>query len=259
MRSGAASCWSIRRSCSRRTCRSPRTCSSDASCAAGSTLDDREMNRRADEAMRVFGVEAPVTAPVQQLSIAQRQLAQIARALAVPHRIAIFDEPTASLTPVETAALLNLIRRAQGEGRRRPLHFPPPRRGQSGRRRGDGAARRQAGRDATGGRTRAGRHGAPDGRTRPARALSAAPARADRRAGVRGRRISAPRASPRTRASACGRAKSSASAGLVGAGRTELFEALFGLAQGRRGNPPRTAPRSTGATRAPACAPAPSI
>ena len=76
----------------------------------GLTVDDREMNRQAHEAMRVFGVEAAVvSAPVRQLSIAQRQLAQIARALAVPHRIAIFDEPTASLTPVETTALLKLI------------------------------------------------------------------------------------------------------------------------------------------------------
>ena len=76
----------------------------------GLVVDDREMNRRAAEAMRVFGVEATVTTPVQQLSIAQRQLAQIARALAVPHRVAIFDEPTASLTPVETTTLLKLIR-----------------------------------------------------------------------------------------------------------------------------------------------------
>ena len=81
-------------------------------------LDRRrpEMNRRAAEAMRVFGVDAPVTVPVQRLSIAQRQLAQIARALAVPHRIAIFDEPTASLTPVETSALLKLIRELKAKG-----------------------------------------------------------------------------------------------------------------------------------------------
>ncbi len=82
----------------------------------GLAVDDREMNRRAAEAMRVFGVEATVTAPVQQLSIAQRQLAQIARALTVPHRIAIFDEPTASLTPVETTALLDLIRELKAKG-----------------------------------------------------------------------------------------------------------------------------------------------
>ena len=84
--------------------------------AHGVAVDDRTMNARADEAMRVFGVEVSVTVPVQRLSIAQRQLAQIARALAVPHRIAIFDEPTASLTPVETAALLRLIGELRAKG-----------------------------------------------------------------------------------------------------------------------------------------------
>jgi ribose transport system ATP-binding protein len=79
-------------------------------------VDDRTMNARAEEAMRVFGVDVSVTVPVQRLSIARRQLAQIARALAVPHRIAIFDEPTASLTPVETGALLKLIRELKSKG-----------------------------------------------------------------------------------------------------------------------------------------------
>jgi ribose transport system ATP-binding protein len=82
----------------------------------GLSLDDNEMNRRAVEAMRAFGVDASVTEPVARLSIAQRQLAQIARALAVPHRIVIFDEPTASLTPVETTALLRLIRELKSRG-----------------------------------------------------------------------------------------------------------------------------------------------
>ena len=82
----------------------------------GVAVDDRTMNARAEEAMRVFGVDVSVTVPVQRLSIARRQLAQIARALAVPHRIAIFDEPTASLTPVETGALLKLIRELKAKG-----------------------------------------------------------------------------------------------------------------------------------------------
>jgi ribose transport system ATP-binding protein len=82
----------------------------------GPRVDDKEMNRHAAEAMKIFGVDVSVTVPVQRMSIAQRQLAQIARALVTPHRIAIFDEPTASLTPIETAALLRLIRDLKAKG-----------------------------------------------------------------------------------------------------------------------------------------------
>lgn len=55
---------------------------------------------------------------VRRLSIAQRQLVQIARILPVPNRVIIFDEPTASLTPIETRALLKVIAdiRAKGVG-----------------------------------------------------------------------------------------------------------------------------------------------
>jgi ribose transport system ATP-binding protein len=82
----------------------------------GVVLDDRAMNRRAEEAMRAFGVEVSPSVPVERLSIAQRQLAQIARALLSPHRVVIFDEPTASLTSVETEALLCLIRTLAARG-----------------------------------------------------------------------------------------------------------------------------------------------
>ena len=82
----------------------------------GPIVDDRAMNKRAEQAMRVFGVAVPIDIPVMRLSIAQRQLAQIARALATAHRIVIFDEPTASLTPVETRALLKLIDGLKAQG-----------------------------------------------------------------------------------------------------------------------------------------------
>ncbi len=75
----------------------------------GVVLDDREMNRRARDGMRALGLEVSPRAVVERLSIAQRQLVQIARALLAPHKMVIFDEPTASLTPVETLALHRLI------------------------------------------------------------------------------------------------------------------------------------------------------
>ncbi|WP_430257643.1 sugar ABC transporter ATP-binding protein [Neorhizobium sp. IRS_2294] len=84
----------------------------------GIALDDRAMNTGAAEAIRDLGADIDPETIVSRLSIAQRQLVQIARVLLVPHRIVIFDEPTASLTPHETEALLKVITdiRAKGVG-----------------------------------------------------------------------------------------------------------------------------------------------
>lgn len=84
----------------------------------GLTVDDRAMNEGAARAIADLGADLDPDTIVSRLSIAQRQLVQIARVLLVPHRIVIFDEPTASLTPHETEALLKLITdiRAKGVG-----------------------------------------------------------------------------------------------------------------------------------------------
>ena len=84
----------------------------------GLVLDDRAMNESARAAVEGLGADIDPKAVVRRLSIAQRQLVQIARALLVPHRAVIFDEPTASLTPHETEALLKVITeiRARGVG-----------------------------------------------------------------------------------------------------------------------------------------------
>jgi ribose transport system ATP-binding protein len=82
----------------------------------GLMVDDRTMNRQAAEALRELGAEIDPRAVVANLSIARRQLVQIARALHVPHRVVIFDEPTAALTPYETEALLKVIRDLRAKG-----------------------------------------------------------------------------------------------------------------------------------------------
>ena len=82
----------------------------------GFVVDDRAMNARAREVLEGLGADINPTAIVSSLSIAQRQLVQIARALNVPHRVVIFDEPTASLTPFETEAVLKVIRDLRDRG-----------------------------------------------------------------------------------------------------------------------------------------------
>ncbi len=82
----------------------------------GVFIDDRAMNEGAAKAVRGLGSDIDPNTIVSRLSIAQRQLVQIARVLLVPHRIVIFDEPTASLTPHETEALLKVIRQIRAKG-----------------------------------------------------------------------------------------------------------------------------------------------
>ncbi len=82
----------------------------------GPMMDDRAMRAGALRAIADLGGTIDPDAVVGSLSIAQRQLVQIARVLLVPHRVVIFDEPTASLTPIETDALLNVIRDIRAKG-----------------------------------------------------------------------------------------------------------------------------------------------
>ena len=79
-------------------------------------LDGRAMRERAQAALARLGAHIPPETEVRRLSIADRQLVQIARALLVPHRVVVFDEPTAVLTPIEAESLFGVIRRLKEEG-----------------------------------------------------------------------------------------------------------------------------------------------
>ncbi len=80
------------------------------------SVNDAEMNMQSARVLAELGADIAPGEIVQNLSIAQRQLVQIARALLVPQRLVIFDEPTASLTPTETDALLKLIAKIKASG-----------------------------------------------------------------------------------------------------------------------------------------------
>jgi ribose transport system ATP-binding protein len=55
--------------------------------------------------------------PVEQLSVAEMQLLEIARVLARDAKIVIFDEPTAALSDAEIERVLSVVRRLAAEGR----------------------------------------------------------------------------------------------------------------------------------------------
>ncbi len=67
--------------------------------------------------MDLLGVRIDVTRPMRGLSIADQQMVEIARALASDSRVIIMDEPTAPLTPKETETLFAIARRLRDEGR----------------------------------------------------------------------------------------------------------------------------------------------
>ena len=75
------------------------------------------MTREAKGLMDVLGVSIDVTRPMRGLSIADQQMVEIARALASDSRLIIMDEPTAPLTPKEVATLFAIARRLRDEGR----------------------------------------------------------------------------------------------------------------------------------------------
>jgi rhamnose transport system ATP-binding protein len=67
--------------------------------------------------MDLLGVAIDVTAPMRGLSIADQQMVEIARSLASDSRLIIMDEPTAPLTPKEVATLFTIARKLRDEGR----------------------------------------------------------------------------------------------------------------------------------------------
>jgi ribose transport system ATP-binding protein len=82
----------------------------------GFLLDDAAMNAEARRVLDQVGLAAGADTRVAHLIVAEKQLVEIAKALARKTRLLVMDEPTATLTPGETERLFALIAQLRAEG-----------------------------------------------------------------------------------------------------------------------------------------------
>jgi rhamnose transport system ATP-binding protein len=82
----------------------------------GGRIDWRKLYADAGSLLESLGVHLDLKQKARSLSIAQQQMVEIARAFSINARILIMDEPTSSLTLNEVADLFRLVRRLRDEG-----------------------------------------------------------------------------------------------------------------------------------------------
>ena len=79
-------------------------------------LDDAAMRAETERVLQQVGLKAGPDTLVKHLIVAEKQLVEIAKALQRRARLLIMDEPTATLTPGETERLFALIARLKADG-----------------------------------------------------------------------------------------------------------------------------------------------
>ncbi len=72
-------------------------------------VDHAAINRLARPWIEMVGLDAAPATPVAELSVAQMQLVEIAKALSLQARILLMDEPTAAITPHEVGYLFRTL------------------------------------------------------------------------------------------------------------------------------------------------------
>jgi rhamnose transport system ATP-binding protein len=82
----------------------------------GRRIDVAQMRRRAVELFTRLGVHLDPDRPARGLSIADQQLVEIAKALSLQARVLVMDEPTAALSGVEVERLFSVARALRDSG-----------------------------------------------------------------------------------------------------------------------------------------------
>lgn len=79
-------------------------------------VDHKQISEKTSELLQRVGLQRSPNTPVEELSISERQMVEIAKAIAANSKILIMDEPTSSLTMEETDTLFSIVRKLKAEG-----------------------------------------------------------------------------------------------------------------------------------------------
>ena len=79
-------------------------------------IDEGRMKKEAAELFRKLGMTVNLTQPMGRMSVSQRQMCEIAKAISYNSRVIVLDEPTSSLTVQEVDKLFEMMRMLKEQG-----------------------------------------------------------------------------------------------------------------------------------------------
>ena len=79
-------------------------------------VDEARMKKEAAELFRSLGMTVNLTQPMRNMSVSQRQMCEIAKAISYNSKIIVLDEPTSSLTEPEVIKLFSIVRSLSKKG-----------------------------------------------------------------------------------------------------------------------------------------------
>ena len=79
-------------------------------------IDEKRMRKEAAELFRQLGITVNLTQPMRTMSVSQRQMCEIAKAISYHSSVIVLDEPTSSLTVQEVEKLYEMMRMLRDQG-----------------------------------------------------------------------------------------------------------------------------------------------
>ena len=79
-------------------------------------IDEGRMKKEASDLFRKLGITVDLSQPMKKMSVSKRQMCEIAKAISYNSKVIVLDEPTSSLTAPEVEKLFKMMRQLREQG-----------------------------------------------------------------------------------------------------------------------------------------------